>query len=91
MTTEQKCKKCNTDNWGMWSVEACGYRSIQPTFNARISYTYELTQDHNTGNWWIWKVEECGYRSIVRTLSADLNVTEAHRYMDAYIEEKKNG
>jgi len=51
---------------------------------------YELSQCHMTGNWWVWKVEPCGYREIVLTLSADLNVTEAHRYMDAWVE-SKNG
>jgi len=52
---------------------------------------YELQQDHNTGNWWIIRQEEDGYRTIVRTLSADLTVVQAHRYMDAYIEDINNG
>ena len=52
---------------------------------------YDLQRDHNTGNWWIVLQEEDGYRTIVRTLSADLTVFEAHRYMDAYIEEINNG
>jgi hypothetical protein len=52
---------------------------------------YELQQDHNTGNWWIVYQDEEGYRTIVRTLSAKLTVVEAHRYMDAYIEESNNG
>lgn len=51
---------------------------------------YELTQDGNTGNWWIWRVDEDGFREIVLTLSADLNVTQAHRYLDAWVE-KMNG
>ena len=52
---------------------------------------YELQQDHNTGNWWIIHQDAEGYRTIVRTLSADLNVVQAHRYMDAYIEDINNG
>ena len=57
----------------------------------KTSRHYELQQDHNTGNWWIIRQEEDGYRTIVRTLSADLTVVQAHRYMDAYIEDINNG
>ena len=52
---------------------------------------YDLQQDHNTGNWWIVCQDEDGHRTIVRTLSADLTVVQAHRYMNAYIEENNNG
>ena len=52
---------------------------------------YELQQDQNTVNWWIVHQDEEGYRTIVSTLSAKLTVVEAHRYMDAYIEESNNG
>ena len=51
---------------------------------------YELTQDGNTGNWWIWRCHEDGYREIVQTLSADMTITEAHRWMEAWVE-KQNG
>jgi hypothetical protein len=61
------------------------------TLKRRTSMHYDLQQDHNTGNWWIIRQEEDGYRTIVRTLSADLTVVQAHRYMDAYIEDINNG
>jgi len=52
---------------------------------------YDLQQCKNTGNWWIMQQDETGFRTIVQTLSANLTVVEAHRYMDAYISEIKNG
>lgn len=47
---------------------------------------YELTQDGNTGNWWIWRCHEDGYREIAIVLSADMTITEAHRWMEAWVE-----
>ena len=53
--------------------------------------TYDLQQCSNTGNWWIMTQDSTGFREIVLTLSAKLTVVEAHRYMEAYIEEINNG